>query len=370
MCELCKIALYNATENYLRAVEFREPDWVPCNVSIDPIIWYRCREELEEIVLKHPSIFGDYKKGSINFDEFGVRSRGKIYEDEWGCVWHHFQDGLVGQVKVHPLEDWKVLKSYEPPAPLELKGPPQTDSPPIETWDQTRRRLKEDREKGRLVRGYVPHNTLFQRMYDLRGFKNFLIDTVTRPENVARLVDMVIDYNLKLVEWWLENNVDIISFGDDLGTQTRLTINPERFRRLFIPAYNRMFKTCREAGAHVHFHSDGHIMEISEDLVKAGVSILNLQDLVNGINNIKRKLRGKVCIDLDIDRQRILPFGSPEDVKKHVRTAVSTLNSPDGGLMIQVYPCSPTPLKNIRALCEALEKMGAGIKDEEMTIKW
>jgi len=169
---------------------------------------------------------------------------------------------------------------------------------------------------------------------------------------VKRLIGMVVDYHLRLIEWWLENDVDIISFGDDLGTQTRLTINPEEFRRLFIPAYKRMFKICREAGA------------------KAGVSILNLQDLVNGVDNIRRNLRGSVCIDLDIDRQRILPFGLAEDVKKHVRTAVSSLDSPDGGLMIQVYPCSPTPLKNIEALCEALEQMGAGIKDEEMAIRW
>ena len=187
---------------------------------------------------------------------------------------------------------------------------------------------------------------------------------------MKRLIGMVVDYHLRLIEWWLENDVDIISFGDDLGTQTRLTINPEEFRRLFIPAYKRMFKICREAGAHVHFHSDGHIMEIAEDLVKAGVSILNLQDLVNGVDNIRRNLRGSVCIDLDIDRQRILPFGLAEDVKKHVRTAVSSLDSPDGGLMIQVYPCSPTPLKNIEALCEALEQIGAGIKDGKMAIRW
>jgi len=165
-----------------KSFEFREPEWIPCNVSIDPIIWHLHREKLEEIILRHPSIFGDYEKGSINFDKFGVRRKGKIYKDEWRCIWHHFQDGLVGQVKVHPLEDWNSLKSYEPPAPLELEGPPQTDSPPMETWDQARIRLEEDRKKGRLVRGYVPHNTLFQRIYDLRGFRNFLIDTVTRPK--------------------------------------------------------------------------------------------------------------------------------------------------------------------------------------------
>ncbi len=362
--------MYSARENYLRAVEFREPEWIPSNVSIDPIIWHSYGEKLEEIVLKYPSIFGDYRKGSIDFNESGLRRRDKIYRDEWGCVWYHFQDGLVGQVKVHPLEDWNVLKSYEPPAPLELKGPPQTDSPPIETWDQTRRRLREDREQGRLVRGYVPHSCLFQRIYDLRGFKNFLVDTITQPENITRLIDMIMDYNMKLINWWLENDVEIISLGDDLGTQTRLTINPETFRRLFIPAYTKMFGACREAGVHVHFHSDGHIMEIAEDLVKAGVSILNLQDLVNGIDIIKSILKGKVCIDLDIDRQRMLAFGSPEDVKEHVQRDVSALFSPNGGLTIQVYPCSPTPVENIEALCEALEQIGAGIKDEKMAIRW
>jgi len=80
------------------------------------------------------------------------------------------------------------------------------------------------------------------------------------------------------------------------------------------------------------------------------VSILNIQDLVNGVDNIRRKLKGKVCIDLDIGRQKILPFGKPQYVKEHVKRAVRTLNSPEGGLMIQVYPCSPTPPKNIEAL--------------------
>jgi len=77
--------LCNARENYLKAVEFGEPEWIPCNVSIDPIIWHRHREKLEEIILRHPSIFGDYEKGNINFDDFDVRSKGKIYKDEWGA---------------------------------------------------------------------------------------------------------------------------------------------------------------------------------------------------------------------------------------------------------------------------------------------
>jgi len=360
----------NARENYLRAVEFREPQWIPCGVSISPVLWCIYRERLEEVILRHPLIFGGYEKGSVDFNKSDVRCKGEIYKDEWGCVWHHVQDGLVGQVKTHPLEDWKILESYEPPDPFKLKGPPQADSPPVETWDQARRRLKEDRKNKRLACGYVPHSCLFQRVYYLRGFKNFLIDTITQTENLKRLIDIIVDYNLKLIRWWLENDVDVMNFGDDLGTQTRLTINPETFRKLFIPAYAEMFKACRESDVHVYFHSDGHIMEIAEDLVKSGVSILNLQDLVNGIDNIRRNLKGKVCIDLDIDRQKILPFGTPKEVKRHVHRAISALHSPKGGLMIQVYPCSPTPLENIEALCQALEEAGGGIKFHKPNVIW
>jgi len=75
----------NAKENYLRAVEFREPEWIPCNVCIERAIWRTYREKIEEIDHKHPTIFGDYKKDNIKLDKFGVRRKGEIYKDEWGC---------------------------------------------------------------------------------------------------------------------------------------------------------------------------------------------------------------------------------------------------------------------------------------------
>ena len=343
-------------ENYMRTIEMRNPEWIPCTVAVIEATWHKYRESLEEEIMRYPSIFGQYKRGSRDFNNSGVRRKGEIYRDEWGCVWYHAVSGLAGQVKVHPLEDWKTLESYQPPDPLKLKGPPQADSPPVETWKQTRKRLKEDKKKERLTYGHVPHDSLFQRVYDLRGFKNFLIDTIAQPEKLKRLIDMVTDYNLKLIRWWLENDVDIIGFGDDLGTQIKLAINPETFRRLFISAYTKMFKTCREAGVYVHFHSDGHIMEVAEDLIKAGVSVLNLQDLVNGIDNIKMKLREKVCIDLDIDRQEIMPFGEQEKVEEHIRNIVLELGSKRGGLMLTagIYP--DVPLANLNALCQAIEK--------------
>lgn len=115
---------------------------------------------------------------------------------------------------------------------------------------------------------------------------------------------------------------------------------------------------CREAGVHVYFHTDGYIVDIIPDLIEIGVTILNLQDLCNGLENIKREAKGKICIDLDIDRQSIIPFGTPKEIYSHIKNCIDTLSSPQGGLMLVcgIYP--GTPLKNIEVLCEAMYKYG------------
>ena len=81
-----------------------------------------------------------------------------------------------------------------------------------------------------------------------------------------------------------------------------------------------------------------------------------MQDLVNGIDWIKEKFAGKICIDLDIDRQKITPYGTPEEIDALVREEVEKLGSKDGGL-IMVYGMYPgVPLENAKALMDAMEK--------------
>jgi len=63
-----------------------------------------------------------------------------------------------------------------------------------------------------------------------------------------------------------------------------------------------------------------------------------------------------VCIDLDIDRQKIVPWGTPREIDAHVRRCVQMLASPRGGLMLicGIYP--GTPLENIEAVLAAMSR--------------
>ena len=351
----------NRRENFLRAAETRDPEWIPCSVSPTAPVWRQYGERLEEIVLTHPLIFPGYKKRE-SFDYRGHRLKGNLVLDEWGCVWRFLIDGLEGQVIKHPLEDWSKLRSYVAPP---RRGMPEEGAPPRPFFpDLIRARLEERLRQGLLASGHVAHGFTFQRLYYLRRFTNLMQDFVTQPPELQELIDMVVDYNMAIINKWLNIGVhlDVISFGDDLGVHDRLPINPNTFRKYLFPAYAKMFGPIRVAGTQVYLHSDGHLLEIAEDLIGAGVTILNPQGWVNGVENIAKMCKGKVCVDLNLDEQGIIPFGTPKQVENMVRKAVATLGSPQGGLMLQTDVNLPTPLENIEALCRAMEDVGGGPK--------
>ncbi|HBQ63933.1 MAG TPA: hypothetical protein DD727_03230, partial [Clostridiales bacterium] len=143
---------------------------------------------------------------------------------------------------------------------------------------------------------------------------------------------------------------------EDLGSQTQPLISPDLFRRYIKPVYRELVAPAREKGILIHMHSDGYILDLLEDLMDVGMDVINMQDLVNGLDNIRRFAGTRIAVDLDIDRQSITVSGSPKDIDDHIREAVMKLGSPEGGLSMtwQVWP--PTPVRNMAAVMEAMEK--------------
>jgi hypothetical protein len=348
---------FTKRENFLRAVEMNGPEWIPCRVNLLRQVWNKYRENLEDVVAGHPAIFGEFRRGSVDFDYLGVQYAGNLAMDEWKCTWSFVKDGITGQVVGHPIDSWGKLSKYRPPD-YPLWGPPDGGCRPIpRSWHRVDETLRREREEGKLTVGGIPHGFMFMRLFYLRGYRNLMMDFAREDPRLPLLIDMVKETNLRLIDKWLElGPLDMIRFGDDLGTQERLPIRPELFRKYLLPAYSEMFGRIGEAGTHVYLHSDGHFLEIMDDLVDAGVTILNPQDRIHGLETLRDALKGRVCIDLDIDRQQLLPRGSRGDIERHIRNAVEVLGSPRGGLMMYAGIAEDVPLGNIEALCHSMEE--------------
>jgi uroporphyrinogen decarboxylase len=340
-------------ERVTRAIERRGPDRVPARVGPSSLMWKTHRERLQAVVdrLAFPSDmgFGPAPAGrEVGFDYLpGVEREGDDFVDAWGVVWHNAQEGIVGIPKVHPLADWKDLARLKvPDTSVDEWGDPID-------WDGLARQIASSDH-----RLYVRADgeRLWERMWFLRGMEALMMDVAEEAPQVQDLVDLVVDHNARKVARWLELDIDGVIFGDDWGAQDRLLINPRHWRKYFKPAYARLFDQVKRAGKHVWLHSNGHILPIIPDLIEIGLDVINPQVNCNGLAEIARLCEGRLAVDSDLDRQRVIPFGSPDEVRAHVRETIQALAEPEGGLLIIAYAYPLAPLENVEALYQAFRE--------------
>ena len=154
----------------------------------------------------------------------------------------------------------------------------------------------------------------------------------------------------------LDKGATHLSAGDDLGLQDRLPISPSNWRELIKPSYRKIFMLARDKGATVRLHSDGCIVNIIPDLIKTGVTDLNPQDLVNGLDNLAELAKGKIHISLEVDEQKITAFGTPEQIDRHILNCIQKLGSPEGGLSLHYTAYPGTSISGVESVVRAMRK--------------
>lgn len=71
-------------------------------------------------------------------------------------------------------------------------------------------------------------------------------------------------------------------------------------------------------------HSDGCILDIYPHMIELGLDALNSQIFCMGIEKLEQ-FRGKITFWGEIDRQHILPEGTPEQVEEAVKSVKESL---------------------------------------------
>ncbi|TVQ40906.1 MAG: hypothetical protein EA384_01735 [Spirochaetaceae bacterium] len=343
----------NDRENTLRAARFEKAERIPASFEISSGCWdHYPQDALQELMEAHPVLFPAFHKteDKITPRHAPWRRAGRPYADSWGCVWETVEDGITGAVVKHALADWDRFETYEPPSPEEHDGWGPID------WMSRRESLSKARQTGRLASGELRHGHTFLTLTYLRGYENLLFDMCDEHPQLPALIEMVEAFNRGLVERFVEAGVEWMMYPEDLGMQQGPMLSPDQFRKYIKPTYKRLVSPARQAGCVIHMHSDGDIRELADDLIDVGIDVINLQDLVNGIEWIEAHLKGRVCIDLDIDRQSITCFGTPDQIDAHVRNAVQRLGCREGGLILKYELYPGVPLENIGALMDAMEK--------------
>ncbi len=338
-------------ENYLKTVRMEDPKWIPASISVNLASLIEYKGEMEEVIKRHPDFFPWFRPGSIDYSKYGDGTCDILERDSWGYDWHYTMYGIEGCVTHHPLENWENLKTYRAPDPDQV-----LDRGGKRDWAKEFSRIAARKQAGQLTSGSLVHGFLFLRLQYLRGFENLMYDMADDAPQLYKLIGMIDEHNLKITRRYCEAGVDIMEVPEDLGTEKSMVISKEMFQKFIKPSYRKIVGEIKKNNVLASIHSDGYIIDIIDDLLEVGMDIINPQDLCNGIDNLKRTLKGRACIRLDIDRVKITPYGSRKEIFELIEEEVKELGSPRGGLdfIYGVYP--PVTPDRLNYLCEALEK--------------
>ncbi len=257
---------------------------------------------------------------------------------------------MEGQISTHPLRDIHALRYYRAPDPLVYAERSTHD------WGAFVRSCQAARAAGRVVT--IAGERFFERVHFLRGMEDALADMASQAPEMDEIVQLVLEYNLAYLRQALQLGapVDVVQFGDDWGSQDRCLISPAVFRRYFKPGYARMYALCRQYGAFSTQHSDGYTVDLWDEFLEAGLTGFNMQVNSVGVEAIEKRLKGRMCVIADVDRQFILPKGKPFEVRAHIKNIVEALGSHRGGLILRIDVYPDVSLENIEALiCAVLE---------------
>jgi uroporphyrinogen decarboxylase len=192
----------------------------------------------------------------------------------------------------------------------------------------------------------------------LRGLEASLVDPFDDPEFTHHLLNKISDfffeYHYRMFET-CKGLIDIAQVTDDFGSQAGLMISRDTFREFYKPQTKRFIDLCRSFDVIVFHHDDGSIRPILPELLEMGIDILNpIQWTCPGMElaGLKHDFGKEICFHGGIDNQKILPFGTHEDVRAEVRHNIDALAS-DGTAYI-LAPCHNlqpvTPMENIIAM--------------------
>jgi uroporphyrinogen decarboxylase len=240
-----------------------------------------------------------------------------------------------------------------------VPSPPGPSAPDTASLGEGARRLRQRTD--RAIVGLFGGNLLElgQFLYRMDNFLGMLGD---EPARVHAFLDKVTELHLANLERFLAAvgpYIDIISFGDDLGGQNAPLLSPRMYREYFKPRHSVLWHRAKElAPVKVMLHCCGAVRQLLPDLIEAGLDAMNpVQISGRGMEaeSLKRDFgRDLVFWGGGCDTQRVLPDGTPDEVREHVRHQVAAL-APGGGFVFQQVHniLSNVPPENIVAMFEA-----------------
>jgi len=278
--------------------------------------------------------------------------------DDWGVTWEQRPGVPYYEVMGVPLKDVTIYDLETYPWP-DLTHPDR-----FVGLAEEARAMHEDTPYAVIALGYL---TTFEHIQLLRGLDQWLMDLAADPEFAHAIMRKVTDVMLAGVCEYLEvvgPYIDLLTFSDDLGTQRAPLISPKMYRKMVKPYQAELIAAIKaRTKAKIFFHSCGNVYPLIGDFIEIGMDVLNPVQVSAGemgdTARLKREFGDRITFCGAIDTGRVLPHGTPDDVRAEVRRRIKDL-APGGGYILSAVHCiqPDVPPENVLAMFDEARAAG------------
>jgi uroporphyrinogen decarboxylase len=343
-------------QRVLTAARRQVPDRVPRTMPLE--------RGTREMLINH---FGtDDLFAALRMDIAGVGPNPTAVEADFapyfsqpGVTWDEWGRGRVWDGTMHYAEYLYPLAEAE--TADEIKAYPWPDLQEPYRYAGLSERVAELQGQGLAVSGQLGESA-FEIAWQLRSMERLLEDMMLDDEKAALILDAIADRRVVTARAYAKAGVDILATGDDVAMQNGLMMSRPFWRRWLQPRLQRIIAAAREVNPNilVWYHSDGKIDDLVPDLIETGVDILNpVQPECVDHRWIKAAYGDRLAFSGGLGVQSVLPFGTPDEVRAHVKETIEALGT-GGGLIVGPSHVieRDTSLENILAMLDAIDTYG------------
>lgn len=201
----------------------------------------------------------------------------------------------------------------------------------------------------------------------IRSVAEWYMSTLIRPDFVHALFEHQTDLAIRNYEMlWntVGDQVDVVfTCGTDFGTQDSQFCSEEVFRELWLPYYKRLNDWIHTHTTWKIFkHSCGAVLPLIPAMIDSGFDILNPVQ-INAKDMDSKVLKEQFGDQLvfwggGIDTQRVLAFGTKEEVRRQVMEQCEILGKDGGFVFNTVHNIQANvPVENVITMIETLNEI-------------
>jgi hypothetical protein len=200
----------------------------------------------------------------------------------------------------------------------------------------------------------------------IRDVSEWYMSTVLRKDYLHQIFSVQTDIalkNLATAYGMLGDTVDVVFIcGTDFGTQDSQFCSVEDFQELYAPYYKKINGWIhRHTGWKTFKHSCGSINPLMPAMIEAGFDIINpvqinARDMDAAM--LKREYGDRVTFwGGGVDTQKVLPFGTAEEVRRQVLEQCEVLSAGGGFVFNTVHNIQANvPLENVLAMLDGIRE--------------